>query len=111
MKKENFWCRLEQNRVTGGPAACVFAKNAENGPKTQKWPFLEIFRKFQKYAFSTIICDQNAKFWGPGTKNDHFRAKNVIFRISGNIDYLKSKFLQNFFFQNLSPPWFFAIAP
>ena len=56
-------------------------------PKT---PFLGIFPKFQKHVFCTIICHQNAKFWGPGTKNDHFRAKNVIFRILGNIDYLRS---------------------
>ena len=40
--------------------------------------------------FCTKIFHQNSKFWGPGTKNDHFRAKNVIFRILGNIDYLRS---------------------
>ena len=45
-----------------GPRGTRFREKAENGPKTQKWPFLEIFRKFQKYAFSTIICDQTAKF-------------------------------------------------
>ena len=72
-----------------------FREIAKNGPKIQKWPFLTIFRKFQKHGFSTIICHQNAKFGVPRVKNDHFRAKNVIFRISGNIDYLRSTNLRN----------------
>ena len=73
-----------------GPRGGRFREIAENGPEIQKWPFLTIFRKFQKHGFSTIICHQNAKFGGPRVKNGHFRAKNVIFRISVNIDYLRS---------------------
>ena len=30
MKKEKFWCRLEQNRVTGGPAARVHLVGAQD---------------------------------------------------------------------------------
>ena len=78
-----------------GPHGTRFRQIAENGPKIQKWPFLTIFQKFQKHGFSTIICHQNAKFGGPRVKNDHSRAKNVIFRILGNIDYLRSRFLHN----------------
>ena len=96
MKKEKFWCRLEQNQVTGGPAARVFAENAENGPKFQKWPFLGIFRKFQKHEFCTIICHQNAKFGGPGVKNGLLTAKNVFTWYFENIDLLNTRKLQKY---------------
>ena len=56
-------------------------------PKFKKWPFLTIFRKFQKHGFSTIICHQNAKSGGPRVKNGHPRAKNVISRTSANTDH------------------------
>ena len=59
---------------------------AKNCLKIQKRPFFMIFQKFQKHVFSTKSLYQNAKFGGPGFKNGHFRAKNVIFRISVNID-------------------------
>ena len=48
------------------------------------------FWKFQRHEFSTIICDQNAKFWGLRVKNGHSRAKNVIFRGFRNYWWLRN---------------------
>ena len=62
-----------------GPHGARFREIAENGPKIQK---IVIFRDFSKNPKTYVLyynLSQNVKFWGPGTKNDHFRAKNVIF--------------------------------
>ena len=96
MKKEKFWCKLEQNRVTGGHAVRVFAKTPKMDQKIQKWPFLGIFRKFQKHVFYTNILHQNAKFGGPGVKNGLFTAKNVFIWYFENIDLLRTRKLQKY---------------
>ena len=51
MKKEKFWCRLEQNRVTGGRTARVFAKTLKMDPKLKNGHFWRFFKNSQKWAF------------------------------------------------------------
>ena len=51
MKKEKFWCRLEQNRVTGGPAARVFAKTPKMDPKLKNGHFWRFFENSKNMRF------------------------------------------------------------
>ena len=46
MKKEKFWCRLEQNWVTGGLAARVFAQTPKMDPKFKNGRFWGFFENF-----------------------------------------------------------------
>ena len=110
-KKRKILVQVRAKSGHRGPRGTRFREIAKNGPEIQKTSFLGIFPIFQKHVFCTIICHQNIKFWGPGTKNDHFRAKNVIFRILRNIDYLRSRFLQKFFFQNFITSLFYEVDP
>jgi hypothetical protein len=87
MKKEKSWCTLEPNWGCQGPVA-----RQKMDLKTQNWHFFEIFQKFQKYVFFYHDLSPEGKIWGSLGKTGYFGAKNVIFRISGNIYYLKSNF-------------------
>ena len=51
MKKEKFWCRLEQNRVTGGRTARVFAKTPKMDPKLKKCHFWRFFENSKNMRF------------------------------------------------------------
>ena len=75
--------------------------------KTRKNAKFRLFSKNPKNVDNYPISDLHAKFWGPRIKNEFFRAKKLILKISENIGYLRLKFLH--FFQILSPPSVFAL--
>ena len=56
IKKEKFWCRLEQNRVIGGPAARVFAKTPKMDPKLKNGHFWRFFENSKNMHFLPL-CD------------------------------------------------------
>ena len=51
MKKEKVWCRLEQNRVTGGPAARDSVKSLKMDPKFQNGHFQGFFQNSKNMCF------------------------------------------------------------
>ena len=51
MKKEKFWCRLEQNRVTGGRVARVFMKSPKIDPKFKNGHFWWLFENSKNMSF------------------------------------------------------------
>ena len=59
---------------------------------------MAIFDDFSKIPKTWVFyynLSPKCEIWGPRVKNGHSRVKNMIFRISGNIDYLRSTNLRN----------------
>ena len=68
MKKEKFWCRLEQNQVTGGPAARVFAKTPKMDPKLKNGHFWRFFENSKNMRFLPLFVTKMRNFGVLGPK-------------------------------------------
>ena len=89
IKKEKFWCRLEQNRTTGGRVARANAKSPKTDPNFENGHFSSLFKNFWTMCFVLIFYTHMPNFGVLGSKTVFLEPKTCF------LAFRKYPFTQN----------------
>ena len=104
IKKEKFWCRLEQNRTTGGRVARANAKSPKTDPNFENGHFSSLFKNFWTMCFVLIFYTHMPNFGVLGSKTAFLEPKTYFFGFSKISIYSKQENYKSTLTANLSPP-------